>query len=154
MIIALIISSVVCMVIGILIGFSALDYNAKKEFRQRIEGEAGKPGGPAGKFMESRKEKRGPVNYPEVLVRAPVVDSAGVADARETMQFSAVMINVSRHGMAIISHQFLPVGLDIEITCRDPKYRFPFQRAEVKHVNVMAKGLKIGLQMFEAIDIN
>ncbi len=154
MIIAVIISSFISLIAGIFIGFFGLEAGSKRELRQRLEPEAGKAKVSEKRLVEFRREKREPADYPEVLIRAPVLDSAGVVAESETREFSAVMVNVTRHGMAIISQQFLSVGLDIEVACKIPKYCFSFRGAEVKHVTVLPKGLKIGLQMFDPLDMS
>ncbi|MEI8175554.1 MAG: hypothetical protein WCG78_01670 [Candidatus Omnitrophota bacterium] len=146
MVIFVVIGTVVGFVIGIFVGFSAIDRKASGEFRKRIETENARPGTPTRSFLESRKEKRQGAEYPEVIIRAPVLDSAGIA-SDDTTQFKARMCDFAPHGIAVITQYYLQVGLIVEVACEDPKYRFSFTDAGVRNVTVASNGLRIGLQM-------
>ncbi len=147
-----VISGIIGIIIGIIIGVNAIDQWGKRQFREKI-GNNKKKSNVVNKLIDPRNEKRTLTHHAKAEIRAPVLDDAGVATDGQTT-FNAGVIDVSEHGISIISQHFLKIGLSIEIRSQDNsgKTSFPFKDAEVRNIKVTSRGLQIGLQFLKPLD--
>ena len=145
---------VIGFVVGLIIGFAAFGSVAKAELRNRLSTTSPEQKNPS-IYTEMRTEKRFSIPYPPVVsVKAPVLDSAGVPLIGEDIVFGADLLDMSKHGASILSKQFLPKGLVIEIASSDKKISFDYRRAEIRNLSLSGRGIKIGVQFFELMDMS
>jgi hypothetical protein len=145
------ISGLIGMVIGIIIGITALHQLGKCQFREKINNEI-KMSKVANKIINPRQDKRNSVHYLNPEIIAPILDGVGTA-TRETMKFNAVAVNISQNGIALISQYFLKPGLTVKICSKGnaEKIHFSLIDAEVRNINITPRGLKIGLQFLKPL---
>ena len=154
--------------VGMPLGFHSLTYFVKKEMRRRLErakyneepinflcDSRSEKRDEAEKFYASLREQGKKVSRMLVDIKAPVLDAAGVALENEEATITADLLNISHNGVAVLSKYFLPIGLDVRISCKGEKTGFEYRRAEVRYVIFQKQGfqagLQIGLQFFEPL---
>jgi hypothetical protein len=147
-----IISGISGIVVGIIIGVNTLDYWGKRQFREKTENNK-KKSNMISKLIDPRNEERTPVYHTKAEVRAPMLDDAGVV-TDDQITFDAGVIDISQHGISIISQHFLKTGLNIKIRSQSGsgETSFPFRAAEVRNIKITSRGLQIGLQFLEPLD--
>ncbi|MFA4980871.1 MAG: hypothetical protein WC592_00150 [Candidatus Omnitrophota bacterium] len=137
---------------GVFLAFVLFDKAARTALRKRIE--SGKPASRLENWVSStRDSERRIISGVLVSIKAPVFDAAGIAAIGEEVMFSADLADISASGASAFSQYFVPVDTDIEISCSEKKYAFPYRPAKVRNIVLTQKGLKIGLQFFEKLNI-
>lgn len=143
------ITGLIGVIIGLIIGVTALDYLGKCQFRKRNESKIAKL---ANKIISPGQNEQVPTHYTNAEIRTPILDNAGVTTDEQTT-FNAPVVNISKKGIAIISQHFLKPGLTIKIRSKgdEEKIGFPFIDAEVKNIDITPQGLKIELQFLKPL---
>ncbi len=138
--------------VGVIVGFFSYSKAVQIELRKRMEYERYDLKA-INRLAESRREKRRQYRDILVSIKAPVLDTAGIPALGENVIFAAELLDLSRHGMAVLSPYYIPKGVDIETSCYDKKISFPYRPAKIRYTILTPKGLRIGMQFFKPLDI-
>lgn len=140
--------------LGTFLGFKIMDLNLKTEVRRRIEKERYDEI-PVTDLSNTRREER--VTVAAVKARVRVVQHAMfgtvVHQNPEEEFFEVMIVNISRHGAAILSPSFIPVGVGIQIACADREVGFAERSAMVRSVAATPRELRIGIEFRESLKI-
>jgi hypothetical protein len=142
MVLLIVFIAIVCFLAGVFSGGIFFEYLSKSELRKRLEGEDSFK---LSKFSESRRETRKRVNI-QAQVLAPVLDSAGILMESEQITCMVKIIDISRHGIGIISDRFFKKGLVLKISCRSETLQLTDKEAQARNFSVSPKGIRTGLE--------
>ena len=146
---------IIGIIIGVVVGYLSYEHAFKKETKEGTERRIGDQR--RWKHVNKQtatieEEQRQIVHYGIADIRAPSLDSAGVVMEDEEIRFSVDIIDISRRGLAVLSQNFLKVGLTIQIALRIEKKEVPPHAAQVRNVTLMPNGLRIGLEFLEVLE--
>jgi len=138
-------------VIGVFLGFSSIDFKTKSEIRKRMTSRKYNEK-PLNTLAECREELRNIVQGVSMGIIAPILDTAGVA-TEEEFKFVAELLDISEHGACILSKHFLTPGITIHVQCVDTDLHFPLVPAQIRHISLAERGIKLHLQFYKPIII-
>ncbi len=145
------ISFIVGSIIGMVIGYSSLDYTAKQELRKRLEGAKSGTLQQAHDEISPRGEERQKVPPTTAHIRAPILDSAGIPVENEEKKYDVELVGLSQKGASVISQHFFKLGLNVFIACRGERVAFDFRRAQIRNAALTDRGIRIGIEFFEPL---
>ncbi|MFC1594168.1 hypothetical protein ACFL38_02455 [Candidatus Omnitrophota bacterium] len=153
------------LLIGIPVGFLSVSAAVKSAIRKRLASKKYDEN-PIDFLSDTRRESR--IDIKDLLkemveqgegmnriiidIRAPMFDAAGFPLENEELKFNAELVTISRHGAAVIAFSFLPVGVNVKITCKTKKIDFEERDAQVRYVVLGEKGLRVGFEFFKPLE--
>ncbi len=102
--------------------------------------------------IENRKEPRKPVVDKAEITLLPLGKSKAVKTEKKIISVS--LLNISSHGCAVVSQQFIKPGRVVSIETKSGKLCFQAERAKTCYNHPVSKGLQIGFEFEKPLQFN
>lgn len=140
-------TAIMAFLAGFMAGYTFVEKKKKVQLRRRLDDMLKYQ--KSYNYEETRKEPRQQaIGMCEII--SPVLDSAGATTSEEE-KIAAPLMNISRHGCAIISRQFIKTGLNVLIKMKIEGQSFGPKKAEVRYTHPSSRGLQIGFEFEEPL---
>jgi hypothetical protein len=129
--------------IGAFVAYNVYESSGKKQLKEQYDAKTETQKAPVSIGQQK--------DYVPVQIKAPMLDKSGVALGGDELDFMAYITDLSTESVAVISHNYLKKGHQVEMICKQNELSFS-RHATVGNTYVYGNGLRIELQFTEPLE--